>query len=80
MIEREGCAPAPYVGRYNWIGVETLDTLPPRELEELIARSYEMVVAKLPKKKAQQTRLNVSSRGVPGSRKRKTQSRRRARR
>jgi predicted DNA-binding protein (MmcQ/YjbR family) len=50
LIERDGIAPAPYLGRYKWIGVDALNTLPQRELEDLIARSYELVVAKLPKK------------------------------
>ena len=68
MIEREGVAPAPYLGRYNWIGVESLDTLPPRELENLIARSYELVVAKLPKK-GSRARLSGSQRSVPARRK-----------
>ena len=52
LIEREGMAPAPYVGRYKWVGVEALDTLPVRELKDLIAKSYELVTAKLPKKSA----------------------------
>ncbi len=52
LIERDGIAPAPYVGRYKWVGLEVLDTLPARELKELIATSYELVTAKLPKKSA----------------------------
>ena len=52
LIEREGIAPAPYVGRYQWVGLESLETLPARELKELIAVSYELVTAKLPKKRA----------------------------
>jgi predicted DNA-binding protein (MmcQ/YjbR family) len=52
LIEREGMAPAPYVGRYQWIGLESLDTLGVRELKELIATSYKLVTAKLPKKAA----------------------------
>ena len=52
LIEREGMAPAPYVGRYQWIGLESLDTLGVRELKELIAASYKLVTAKLPKKAA----------------------------
>jgi predicted DNA-binding protein (MmcQ/YjbR family) len=79
MIEREGCAPAPYVGRYNWIGVESLDTLPQREFEELIARSYELVVAKLPKKKGSRARLSGSQRSVPARPQTKNRSHRDAR-
>ena len=52
LIEREGLAPAPYVGRYHWVGLDALNALPDRELQELIGRSYELVVAKFPKKKA----------------------------
>lgn len=51
LIEREGLAPAPYVGRYHWIGADDLDTLQHRELQDLLGRSYELVVQKLPKKK-----------------------------
>jgi predicted DNA-binding protein (MmcQ/YjbR family) len=52
LIEREGMAPAPYVGRYKWVGLDALDTLPVRELKELITTSYDLVAAKLPKKSA----------------------------
>ena len=52
LIERDGMAPAPYVGRYQWVGLESLETLPTRELKELIAVSYQLVSAKLPRKRA----------------------------
>ena len=52
LIEREGIAPAPHVGRYQWVGLATLETLGVRELKALIATSYELVTAKLPKKSA----------------------------
>jgi predicted DNA-binding protein (MmcQ/YjbR family) len=52
LVEREGMSPAPYVGRYQWIGLESLDVLRDRELKELIAVSYELVASKLPKKRA----------------------------
>ena len=51
LIEREGLAPAPYVGRYHWVGIYGLDTLSRRELQDLICRSYELVVQKLPRKR-----------------------------
>jgi len=50
LIEREGIAPAPYVGRYQWVGLESLDVLGTRELKEFIAASYGLVIAKLPRK------------------------------
>ncbi len=49
LLEREGLRPSPYVGRYNWIAAESLDTLPHDELRELIAQSYALVSAKAPK-------------------------------
>lgn len=55
LVEREGIAPAPYVGRYKWVGLETLETLSARELKTLIAASYELVAAKLPKKLPRKT-------------------------
>ncbi len=66
LIEREGMAPAPYVGRYKWVGLEALDTLAVGELKNLIAKSYELVTAKLPKKSARKkialTRKNAKRR------------------
>jgi len=50
LIERDGIIPAPYVARYHWVYVEKPDALPKSELKELIKLSYEMVLAKLPKK------------------------------
>jgi predicted DNA-binding protein (MmcQ/YjbR family) len=51
LIEQEGIAPAPYVGRYSWVGLEEFAALPERELKALIAESYELAKAKLPKKR-----------------------------
>jgi len=50
LSERPGCVPAPYLARAEWIALETLDALPAREIEQLLRRSYALVVAKLPKK------------------------------
>jgi len=47
LTEIEGIVPAPYVGRYNWVLLENLDVLPARDIEGLIAESYEMVVTKM---------------------------------
>ncbi len=51
LLEVEGAAPAPYVGRFKWIGLEAFDTLPDPELREVIRESYDLVAAKLPKGK-----------------------------
>lgn len=52
LIEREDIRPAPYVGRYKWVMLDRLDALSNRELEDSIQQSYDMVVAKAPKKRA----------------------------
>ena len=46
LCEQEGIKPAPYVGRYKWVLLESLDVLGGEELENLIRQSYEMVSAK----------------------------------
>lgn len=50
LVERQGCRPAPYLARAQWIAVEGDHDLSPRELTELLRRSYDMIFAKLPKK------------------------------
>ncbi len=52
LLETEGIVRAPYVGRYNWIQLSNSNVLPAHELEALIRQSYELIVAKAPKKKA----------------------------
>jgi predicted DNA-binding protein (MmcQ/YjbR family) len=50
LLEFEGIAPAPYLGRYKWALLERLDVLRAPDLEELIRQSYEMVEAKAPRR------------------------------
>jgi predicted DNA-binding protein (MmcQ/YjbR family) len=50
LAERPGIIPAPYLARAKWIALETKDALSPEELASLLRESYDMVVAKLPKK------------------------------
>jgi predicted DNA-binding protein (MmcQ/YjbR family) len=54
LLEIEGISQAPYVGRYKWILLENSNLLPASELDALIRQSYDLVVAKAPKKKAAQ--------------------------
>ena len=49
LVKQEHIRPAPYVGRYNWVGLNRLDALRDGELQELIQQSLEMVAAKAPK-------------------------------
>ncbi len=50
LSDRPGCMPAPYLARAEWVALETLDALPAREVQRLLRQSYDLVVAKLPKK------------------------------
>ena len=50
LIERKGIDPAAYVGRYKWVHIAELDAVTPRELQELIKTSYQLVFDKLPPK------------------------------
>jgi predicted DNA-binding protein (MmcQ/YjbR family) len=52
LLEIEGISPAPYVGRYKWVMLANSNALSASELESLIRQSYELVVAKAPKRKA----------------------------
>ena len=46
LIENEGVVPAPYVGRYKWAMLESLDALPGWEIDRCVRKSYEMIAAK----------------------------------
>ena len=46
LIEHEGVVPAPYVGRYKWVMLESLEVLIRPEIENCIRKSYAMVAAK----------------------------------
>jgi len=51
LIERPGLIPAPYMARNMWVQEQELgEALNRRELEKLVKASYDLVVAKLPKR------------------------------
>jgi predicted DNA-binding protein (MmcQ/YjbR family) len=50
LTERASIVPAPYLARAKWVALETKDALSPDELSRLLRASYDMVVAKLPKR------------------------------
>ena len=60
LTERPGVIPAPYLARAKWIALESPDTLPEAEIVELLRESYELVLAKLPRK----VRESVGKRAV----------------
>jgi predicted DNA-binding protein (MmcQ/YjbR family) len=50
LTERPGVIPAPYLARAKWISLESQDALPDAEISQLVRESYELVLAKLPRK------------------------------
>ena len=50
LTERPGIIPAPYLARAQWVALETREALPANELSDLLRKSYELVLAKIPKK------------------------------
>jgi predicted DNA-binding protein (MmcQ/YjbR family) len=50
LCERDGIIPAPYMARNHWVSLQEYSALHWGELQERIARSYELVKATLPKK------------------------------
>jgi predicted DNA-binding protein (MmcQ/YjbR family) len=76
LIERPGIIPAPYLARAKWIAIESRDTLPPAEVAVLLRKSYDLVVANLPR--AAQQSL-ASGQVTPKRSRRKTRSRARSR-
>lgn len=51
LVEIEGIIPAPYMARNHWVAMIEIDSLRQPEIKELIQESYQMILAKLPKKK-----------------------------
>ena len=51
LLEIDGISPAPYVGRYKWVALEDLNALGQADLKVCIRESYELVLAKVPRKK-----------------------------
>ena len=50
LTEIDGITQAPYCAKRHWVRVADLSALPAPELERRIRHSYDLVVAKLPKK------------------------------
>ncbi len=50
LTELPGIIPAPYLARAKWIALESRDALPAKEIALLLRASYELVLAKLPRK------------------------------
>jgi predicted DNA-binding protein (MmcQ/YjbR family) len=50
LVEIEGIIPAPYMARNHWVAMLAMSALRQPEIKELIQKSYQMVLEKLPKK------------------------------
>jgi predicted DNA-binding protein (MmcQ/YjbR family) len=50
LIELDGIVPAPYMARNKWVTLKRQDALSDSEIKRLIKNSYDMILAKLPKK------------------------------
>ncbi len=50
LTERPHIIPAPYLARAQWVALETRDAVPHNEIASLLRESYDLVVARLPKK------------------------------
>ena len=61
LTEIEGIDQAPYCAKRHWVRVSDLAALSPAEYERRIRRSYDLVVAKLPKK----TQATLGASGGP---------------
>jgi predicted DNA-binding protein (MmcQ/YjbR family) len=60
LVERPGIIPAPYMARNMWVLEQELGSvLGRREFEKFVKKSYELVVAKLPKSRRPDVRLRV---------------------
>lgn len=77
LTERPGIIPAPYLARAKWVALETKDALSPGELTTLIRASYDLVVAKLPRRL--QAALQSDTGGRTSGANKKTASRRSSR-
>ena len=50
LTDREGIVPAPYMAKHKWVMLRHPKALPAAEVKALLARSRELVAAKLPRK------------------------------
>ncbi len=48
-VDRPGIRPAPYLARAQWIHLEKPEVVSTAELQDLLTRSHQLVVRKLPK-------------------------------
>jgi predicted DNA-binding protein (MmcQ/YjbR family) len=75
LTERPNIIPAPYLARAKWVALENTSAVSPQELASLLRISYDLVLAKLPRKTrdslARPKPKRKSSARIPKSRRRK---------
>jgi predicted DNA-binding protein (MmcQ/YjbR family) len=64
LVEIDGIIPAPYMARNHWVAMLSIDALRQPEIKELIQESYQMILAKLPKKKQSELAANPSAKAT----------------
>ena len=64
LCERPGIMPAPYMARAQWVALQNWDALNVTELKRLLRGSYDLVFAKLPKKKQAELSAVSSPKGA----------------
>jgi len=69
LTERPNIIPAPYLARAQWVALETRDALSRDELTRLLRESYDLVVAKLPKKSREALLIAKAATAKPRSKK-----------
>jgi predicted DNA-binding protein (MmcQ/YjbR family) len=67
LVEQPGVIPSPYLARAKWVSLQSESALRPPEVKRLLCQSYDLVLAKLPRKT--RDALSKVSAGVPGRRK-----------
>jgi len=81
LTEKEDIHPAPYVGRYKWVILDTLSALSDDDLREFIRQSYEMIASKAPQPRSSKKKPNRGKRNAkkkkPASMSKRNGSRRR---
>jgi predicted DNA-binding protein (MmcQ/YjbR family) len=64
LLEREDVIPAPYLARAKWVAATEYRAIEPAELRECIRESYELVLAKLPKKTREKLATTPKKKGA----------------
>ena len=68
LTERAGIIPAPYLARAQWVALQEKDALSRQEVTALVRESYDLVVARLPRKTREAILRKSEARKKSGSR------------